>query len=85
MPGQEMVFTAKVRMQPVYYRGILGRYELFSWNTPVIYVHMRRLKLISNIHYGIKNFCIVLTQEFCSVLLCRFMRTNHSGCALLSR
>ena len=41
VPGQEVVFTAKVRMQPVYSRGILGRYELSSRNMPVEYVHMR--------------------------------------------
>ncbi len=41
-PGQEIVFTAKVRMQPVYSRGILGRYELSAWNMPVEYVRMRR-------------------------------------------
>jgi hypothetical protein len=42
-PGQEMVFTAEVRMQPVYSRSILGRYELSSWNMPVENVRMRRL------------------------------------------
>ncbi len=41
-PGQEIIFTAKVRMQPVYVRSLLGQYKLSSWNAPVIYVHMHR-------------------------------------------
>ena len=41
-PGQELVFTAKVRLQPVYLRGILGQYKLSFWNTPLLYVRMRR-------------------------------------------
>jgi len=43
-PGQEVVFTAKVRLQPVYLRGILGQYKLSFWNTPLLFVRMRRYR-----------------------------------------
>ena len=41
-PGQELVFTSKVRLQPVYVRTLLGDYKLSAWNAHVMSVRMRR-------------------------------------------
>jgi hypothetical protein len=41
-PGRELVFTSKVRLQPVYVRTLLGDYKLSAWNAHVMSVRMRR-------------------------------------------
>ncbi len=41
-PGQELVFTSKVRLQPIYVRTLLGEYKMSTWNAHVMAVRMRR-------------------------------------------